>query len=275
MKKLAVVVALLAVLAVVLLHGRVHDQLVKIVARIHKGYERTPVVKKAVEVAQKTVDTTITPAVTQAKEVVETVALGHPRYYDATLSDGIDRKVTLVFMAKIEGAALKGKKDIWVRITSPGGEVMAYLLMIQELSDLHKQIPDMHITCVADVMAASAAFYLLEDICDTRLMTTRTVLLAHGIQARTGGNLASMEDSIHLYQAFEKLLAPVTAARMGMSVSDFTSWIYGHDRWMGADEAFKLHAVDAVVSDKDMPAAPADEDLITENGLNKEKAGIE
>ena len=243
--------------------GKAHDQLVKIVSRIKNGAK-----KEAAPAAKKVADATKEAAkeapkvADAAKEAAQKVLpAGQPKYYDAVLLGGIDNASAGDLWEKISHAALvEKKKDVWVRITSPGGSAFAFLLLLQNVEDVKKQT-GAHLTCVADVLAASAAFYLLEGVCDTRIMTDRTVLLAHGIQGGTQGNLAQMEDEMQLMRALEEMVAPEAARKMGMTKAEFMAWIYGRDRWMGPDESLKRRAVDRVASPDELPAASPTADL--------------
>lgn len=146
-----------------------------------------------------------------------------PKQYDAMLFGEVNHKSTAAFVKAIEEAS--DQKQVTVRITSPGGEAGAMLVMIQNIEDL-KKLKHFKLVCVADLMAASAAFITLETSCDTRLMTYRTMLLAHGVQGGDDGNIATRADSLHETEILERVVSIAVAKRMGMTTDAYLAWIY-------------------------------------------------
>ena len=74
--------------------------------------------------------------------------------------------------------------SVVLRINSPGGSVLAGFDLARYLEETGIQV-----VCVVDGEAASMAFYILQS-CDVRLMTSRSMLMAHEPSASGffGGN---------------------------------------------------------------------------------------
>ena len=176
-----------------------------------------------------------------------------PKEYDAILAGEINSKSTKKFVEFIDASS--EQKQVTVRITSQGGDAFAMLLMIQSIEDLKKQ-KHFKLVCVADIMAASAAFITLETVCDIRLMTYRTMLLAHGVQGGDGdvGNIVTRKDDLHETEILEKAVSVAVAKRMGMTIEAYLAWIFGGNRWMGPEEAVENHAVDGIIDPLDAPS---------------------
>ncbi len=155
------------------------------------------------------------------------------------------------------GAAVSaGKKDLTLRISSPGGEVLPTLLFVQMTRDMLER-NGAHIMCVGDIMVASAAALLLESpVCSRRVVTTGTVLLFHGVRGQIGGTVREMEDEIQLYRDLDKTLASVIAPRLGMTEAAYLAMIDGHDVWWTPAEALAHGAVDEVLYVRPLPAEP-------------------
>ncbi len=175
-----------------------------------------------------------------------------PKHYDFVLNGEINDDSAGKFIMDLKAAALD-HHSVTIRIDSPGGSVMSMFAMEQAMEDARKD--GARLTCVVDTLAASAAFYVLQD-CDIRVTVDRGVLLAHGVQSATKGNIKQMENEIALVKILESSATYNAARRMGMTHEAFLAWIYGRDVWMGSEEALRMKAVDYVISAMDSPAAP-------------------
>lgn len=175
-----------------------------------------------------------------------------PKAYDAILLGEVNAESTAKFVKDVAAAA--DHPQVTVRITSPGGSAGSMLMMIQGIEDLKKQ-KHFKLVCVADIMAASAAYITLETSCDTRLMTYRTILLAHGVQGSSSEtNIATRADDLHESELLERMVSVAVAKRMGMTTEEYLQWIYGRNRWMGPEEAMQRHAIDGIIDPADAPA---------------------
>jgi ATP-dependent protease ClpP protease subunit len=179
-----------------------------------------------------------------ALALLASVAHAGPRY-DVDVIGGIDMEA--MASAYIQLLDTKGP-EVSVRINSPGGNPMAVLLFIDLARDA-KVEKKMHVTCVATMMAASAAFLLLEsDFCDVRQAEPATILLAHEASMRSGDaeKPNEMEDSQNFLRVLNRVLAAVIAPRIGMTVDGYLAWIAGHDRALAPDQALELGMLDRV-----------------------------
>lgn len=150
-----------------------------------------------------------------------------------------------------------GKKDVTLRISSPGGNGFATLLFIDQIQDM-KARNHARIHCVASLMAASAAAILLESpVCDTRAMTDATILLFHGVRSQAGGKTGEIEDELKLLKGLDLMVANMIAPRMRMTPAEYLAWIDRHDQWLTADEALARSAVDEVLASGVLPSIPA------------------
>jgi len=138
--------------------------------------------------------------------------------------------------------------EIWFRINSFGGEVDAG----NKLIDLIEQLP-VKTVCVADHRAYSMGFVILES-CDVRLMTKRTMLMAHEPSvSEVNGNEHELKRIAELLQKGNIAMAEFIAPKLHMSVKEYLAKINDKEWWMTADDAKKSHAVDDFVDPKDIP----------------------
>ena len=153
-------------------------------------------------------------------------------------------------------AAMVKKKDVTLRITSPGGNGLALLVFIQQVEDM-KARQHARIHCVADIMAASAAAILLESsVCDTRASTERTVILFHGVSTQVQGKIGQMEDDLKLYKDLDLVMAQIVGPRMGLTPAQYLAKIDRRDWWLTPQEALDNHALDEVLTPVQAFAAP-------------------
>lgn len=146
-----------------------------------------------------------------------------------------------------------GDRQLVLRLNSPGGSVFDGLSFIQWVEGV-KQSTKVRVTCVVDVMAASMAFVILQSpVCDERLMTRRSILLAHEASTSVSGKPADLESALEMLRAISRALGAVCANRMGMSVDEFMARIANVDWSMDADAALKAHAVDGLVDPATLP----------------------
>lgn len=141
-------------------------------------------------------------------------------------------------------AACKGRPVV-IEINSPGGSIFEALRM-QKAIERH----DMPVLCVVDGMAASAAFVTLQS-CDMRLMTDRSVLMAHAASVRgVGGQSQELDNAARALNAIDRGMALHCAKRLDMSPDDYAKRTTGGlEWWLGLEDALKFKAVDFEVRD--------------------------
>lgn len=151
--------------------------------------------------------------------------------------------------------AMVEKKDVTLRISSPGGDGIAMFLFIDQVLDM-KARQHAKVTCVASIMAASAAAILLESpVCDRRAMTDATILLFHGVRSGARGKTGDIDDELHLLKGLDRMVANMIAPRMGMTPDAYLAWIDRRDQWLTSDEARERRAVDEILP-SGVPASP-------------------
>lgn len=144
------------------------------------------------------------------------------------------------------GAEMKACADraVVVEINSPGGSVFDAIEM-QKAIERHPH----PVYCVVDGVAASAAFVTLQS-CDFRLMTDRSVLMAHHAAIpRTGGQEEPIENAAAALRALDHATALHCARRMGITPEAYEAHVSGgREWWLPVDDATKEHAVDLRVT---------------------------
>jgi len=145
-----------------------------------------------------------------------------------------------------------GDRNILFRIDSFGGSIFDGLDFMQHVEDAKKR-NNITVTCVVDTHAMSMGFVFLQDFCDTRLMTKRSVLLAHNGSARAAGTSEEMKRTAKFLEEISNALSEVCAARLNISVAEYKAKIQHADWVFGWEEALAVGAVDGVVNVSDLP----------------------
>ena len=121
--------------------------------------------------------------------------------------------------------ASEGKKEVTLRIDSHGGGIFLGLKWMRLMEDV-KKANSIHVTCIVDGMAASMAAVILESpICDTRLATSRSLILFHNGSAGVQGNAEDMKQAVAFLEALNTAMAEVVSARMGISAEAYRARI--------------------------------------------------
>lgn len=138
--------------------------------------------------------------------------------------------------------ALEACKDraVVLEINSPGGSIFGAIEM-QKAIERHPY----PVICVVDGMAASAAFVTLQS-CDMRLMTPRSILMAHHASlSGAGGKSEDLENAANALRAVDRAMTLFICKRMGLTVEEFESHVSGNrEWWLAADEAKTVNAID-------------------------------
>lgn len=128
-------------------------------------------------------------------------------------------------------------KPFYLYIDSPGGSVFAGKRLIDYLIANGEGV-----TCIAS-NAMSMAFVTLQ-VCETRLVTKASVLMSHGVQTQSQGDLRRIKKDIEISEGLEKILTTISAERIGISFEELMKrhnpewWIFG------AKEALKTNTAD-------------------------------
>ena len=174
-----------------------------------------------------------------------------PQKYDATLEGEIDNDSVTATYTQLKTAYDADKKEAWLYIDSPGGEVFAMLQFTSHVKDLKKY--GMKIVCVADVMAASAASMIYEDICDVRIVTPGTVILFHEAAGMIGGKETNMADGLKLMQIIDEMVDNKIAPRLHLAPEEYRAHVRGRDWFLSSNEVVELFGADKVMDSQDLP----------------------
>jgi ATP-dependent protease ClpP protease subunit len=140
---------------------------------------------------------------------------------------------------------------LYFKLNSFGGSIYGGLDLIQAVEEAKKR--GVHVKCVVDQRAMSMAMVLLQAVCDERLMTKRSILLAHNGSMKTGGTHDDLlEDADHL-AALNVAMAEIVADRLGMSIEAYRAKIDRRSWILTWREALEVNAIDGVVDPMDLP----------------------
>lgn len=145
-----------------------------------------------------------------------------------------------------------GRKNITLRIDSPGGSIFAGQRWVRDMEDL-KKANDLRFTCVVDGSAYSMGAVILESaLCDVRLATTRSTILFHNGSGGSRGTAEELRQLSRFLDAVNDAMALTVSQRIGMDLADYKARIATSDWIMAADEALGLNVIDALVSPSDI-----------------------
>lgn len=147
----------------------------------------------------------------------------------------------------MEKAQESHPKFLLVIIDTPGGSLGEAAKFIRAV-----EMSNVPVHCVADNMAASAGFVMLQG-CTTRGMTTRSTLLFHQAVLLDNDGMGRLGEKelrglVSAIETLDAAMIKFCAERMGMPVDEATKKLDRVDWWMAAPEALHVHAVDYTVS---------------------------
>lgn len=134
-------------------------------------------------------------------------------------------------------------KTLTFYIDSPGGSVIHGNRMIQVVR-AHKKARNLKTVCLIDE-AASMAFAFVQAVCDFRVVTETSILMQHQLSFGVRDSIGKVEAMVALGRALERQLNSMQAARLGLSVPEFTSKIVNDWYLLGA-ESIEAKAADAI-----------------------------
>lgn len=147
----------------------------------------------------------------------------------------------------LESLKKAGFKDVWVRIDSYGGSVDEGMQLIQAIEGYGSPV-----TCVSDTKAMSMGFFLLQ-ACDQRLMTKRSILMAHEPSMTSRGNVHELQSEMDYLRLMMEGFIDHCLERMNISKEEFKKKTENKVWYMGWEEAMKVGAVDDTISPNDLP----------------------
>ena len=131
------------------------------------------------------------------------------------------------------------EKEVYVYISSPGGDVVAMSTMIGILRNT-----DIKTICIAN-FAASAAFMFFEN-CTERYMTYDGVIMSHNAAGGFMGEFPRVESLFNMFNGIVVAHEKVIADRLKLAYADYKAMI-NNNLWMNIDQANKLNANDGEV----------------------------
>lgn len=175
-----------------------------------------------------------------------------------TLTDEINSKSVSAFLKDF--LSLDENNRI-VYISSPGGNVVDGMHLIQVVRDEKAANKDLRVTCYVDE-AASMAFAIVQAICDERLGGSASTLMQHQAAYGISGTDNQIVSRLKMISSVLKVLDSIQAKRIGISVEEL--------RRRSADEWWTVgqESVDAHVLDRLSPIV-CSRDLLNEKRSQK------
>lgn len=162
----------------------------------------------------------------------------------------LDGEVNEESVTELMGNMLEARnheaKAILLEINSPGGSVYAGMKLAKVIEMFG--LSGTPVTCVVDGVAASMAFYILQ-ACQARIMTDRSILMAHEPSMSPGSAKADdLKTGSDVLVKLGHAMAHHEARRMKVTVEQFEERIKGKDWYMTDDDATEVGAVDKVAT---------------------------
>jgi len=160
------------------------------------------------------------------------------------LSGPVDGNSAAEVIDGLLSAERAGAEAVLLEIDTPGGGVKSGFYISKTIEDL--KIP---VICVVDGEADSMGFYILQS-CDVRLMTYRSVLMAHepAFGEGPGGHPNEMRSWADALKVLSAAMVEHMSARMTCSAEEMAAKIEGGRMWwFDWHDALQFHAVDGVV----------------------------
>lgn len=158
------------------------------------------------------------------------------------VDDDMADNIELLFQS-VDGST----KKIVIEIDSPGGSVSSGMRISRVIEN--STLP---VTCVVDGQASSMAFFILQS-CQIRVMTERSILMAHEPSVSTifQGKSSDWErfgkDLGKMLEILGNAMSHHMASRLNISYQEFRERIRDTEYWMDVEEAFKINAIDKSV----------------------------
>ena len=179
-------------------------------------------------------------------------ALAAPRFPKRMIEiSEIDDAPLAAVLAKVDELVAAGDRTIMFRINSYGGGVAAGYDFIQSIEEHQKR--GVKVICVVDTKAMSMGFAFLQGFCDERLMTKRSILLAHRASTGLKGNVDKIAEELQYMLALDNALAEVCAGRLKISIAEYKAKVAHGDWTLSWEEAKKVGAIDGTVNPRDLP----------------------
>jgi len=136
-----------------------------------------------------------------------------------------------------------GLDAVVIEFDTPGGSVDAGIKLAKAIEQSKTEV-----VCIVDGMAASMGMYLLQS-CHQRVMTPRSILMAHQPWMMGAGDEQDFENGSRLLSALGKALSEHVCSRIKLPQAECKEkFSNGREWWLNHQEALQVGAVDFVVA---------------------------
>jgi ATP-dependent Clp endopeptidase proteolytic subunit ClpP len=140
---------------------------------------------------------------------------------------------------------LRPDKPVEMFVTSPGGDILAGLALIDHIAQLRRN-HDLKITTVALGMAASMAGILMQ-AGDKRVMGKESWLLIHQASLVVAGSYGEIEDRMDWVSRIQDRIVDTFMVRAkNITRKEFVRKWQRKDWWLSSEEALKYRFIDEV-----------------------------
>lgn len=160
----------------------------------------------------------------------------------------IDDDTVKPIIEKLKQFKAQGRKDVWIRVNSFGGSVDTGHQLMQVIEGYGSPI-----TCISDTKSMSMGFYILQS-CDKRLMTKRSVLMAHQPSTQIQGNSQKLRDEAKYLDILMNGFVETCVERMAITKEEFLEKTQDKIWYMGWEEALRYKAIDGTISPRALPS---------------------
>jgi ATP-dependent Clp protease protease subunit len=159
-----------------------------------------------------------------------------------SLREIIDQDTSSRLLAKLH--TIEAKHDtLYLYINSPGGDVMAGFEIINYIKSL--QARSKQVICIAH-NAMSMAFAIFQ-YCTQRYILYASTLMQHQMSLQVKGKLYDINSRMQYLNGLERNINRDQAARLNMTVENFTRLIQ-NDWWLYAEDILQQKAADQLVT---------------------------
>lgn len=165
--------------------------------------------------------------------------------YDVIGQDWYGNGITAKYIKRELDAAKAEKKDVLIRINSPGGSVFEGIAIYNLLNQYAKE--GMNITTQVDGIAMSMAAVIMLGGTKTTAAKNSTILI-HNAWGWADGNAKQMRTAAEMLDVFDDNLAGGIADKTGLTVDEVkTKWMDYADHTMTAKAAHEAKLIDELL----------------------------
>ncbi len=124
-------------------------------------------------------------------------------------------------------------EDIYLTISSPGGDVMSGASLYDHMRELSAQGHKI-ITRATGLLASMAT--VIHAAGDERLIDPNTAVLLHEASGSASGSIGSLEDTAKMVKMMDNRLTNILANASGLTVTKLRNMINRKDYWLSGEE---------------------------------------